>query len=390
MIEPHIRRIVRCAVFLPLLAGMLASAAEPFLTFHAHTLATDLKGGYQVIPVDVNGNGKTDLIALGTSDPDLVWFENPSWERHLIASPVDRMINLAAKDIDGDGIPEIVLASGFSMRASQSEGVVSVLHHQGDVRGLWSMKEIDRLPTAHRIRFATLDGKPAFVLAALTGAEAEAPDYRGSTPLVYYRPGVWKREVISTQNQGVVHGLLIMDWNGDGKDDILTGSFEGVYWFHLAGGAWSRELIVKGSPEPWPKSGTSDVAVGAVAGHRFLATIEPWHGNQVVVYTRDGGGWSRRVIDDAQTDLHSIHAADLDGDGDAEIVVGCRGPARRVIVYKAGKDGAWQREVIDDGGIAAADCEIADLNGDGRPDIACIGSATANLKWYENLGPAGQ
>jgi hypothetical protein len=28
-----------------------------------------------------------------------------------------------------------------------------------------------------------------------------------------------------------------------------------------------------------------------------------------------------------------------------------------------------------------------DLNGDGRPDIACIGSATANLKWYENLGP---
>ena len=27
-----------------------------------------------------------------------------------------------------------------------------------------------------------------------------------------------------------------------------------------------------------------------------------------------------------------------------------------------------------------------DMNGDGRPDIACIGAATANLKWYENLG----
>ena len=37
--------------------------------------------------------------------------------------------------------------------------------------------------------------------------------------------------------------------------------------------------------------------------------------------------------------------------------------------------------------IAAAACTVADLNGDGRLDIACIGSATHNLKWYENLGP---
>jgi len=27
----------------------------------------------------------------------------------------------------------------------------------------------------------------------------------------------------------------------------------------------------------------------------------------------------------------------------------------------------------------------ADLNGDHRPDIVCVDSATANLKWYENL-----
>ncbi|MGH9629768.1 MAG: hypothetical protein ACRD7E_15745 [Bryobacteraceae bacterium] len=26
------------------------------------------------------------------------------------------------------------------------------------------------------------------------------------------------------------------------------------------------------------------------------------------------------------------------------------------------------------------------MNGDGRIDVACIGSATANLKWYENTG----
>ena len=43
-------------------------------------------------------------------------------------------------------------------------------------------------------------------------------------------------------------------------------------------------------------------------------------------------------------------------------------------------------QILDNGGMAAAACAVADLNGDGRPDIVCIGSATANLKWYENLG----
>jgi hypothetical protein len=47
---------------------------------------------------------------------------------------------------------------------------------------------------------------------------------------------------------------------------------------------------------------------------------------------------------------------------------------------------AWKRQVLDEGGMGAAACAVADLNGDKKPDIVCIGSATANLKWYENLG----
>jgi hypothetical protein len=38
--------------------------------------------------------------------------------------------------------------------------------------------------------------------------------------------------------------------------------------------------------------------------------------------------------------------------------------------------------------MAAAACVLADFNGDRRMDVACIGASTANLKWYENLGPA--
>jgi len=58
-----------------------------------------------------------------------------------------------------------------------------------------------------------------------------------------------------------------------------------------------------------------------------------------------------------------------------------------VYIYKLDGKG-WTRSTLDDGDIAAAACAVADLNGDGRPDIACIGSATHNLKWYANLGPS--
>jgi len=65
---------------------------------------------------------------------------------------LSRMINLAAWDTDGDGIPEIVLASEFANEASKSIGVVSVLHHNGDPRQPWTVKE-DR-PDHHRASVA--------------------------------------------------------------------------------------------------------------------------------------------------------------------------------------------------------------------------------------------
>jgi hypothetical protein len=88
-------------------------------------------------------------------------------------------------------------------------------------------------------------------------------------------------------------------------------------------------------------------------------------------------------------DGHTIATADLNGDGADEVIAGYRGKGQSVYLYYAqDADGErWSRQTLDDGGMGAAACAVADLNGDGRPDITCIGSATANLKWYENLGP---
>jgi hypothetical protein len=319
---------------------------------------------------------------------ELVWYENPTWERHVIAGGFKNLINLGAWDYNGDGIPEIVLASGFSMQAKNSPGIVHVLEHDGDPRKPWKVKEIDRLPTSHRLRWADFEGNGRKVLvnAPLTDADAQPPDYRSRTPLVYYRPGDWKRQLISDENEGVVHGLDILDWDGDGRDEILTASFTGIHLFDFKNGKWTRTELVKGDPAPWPKSGSSEVAVGHIGKRRFCS-IEPWHGHQAVVYTERNGKWSRHVIDDSYVEGHTIHAVDVNGDGADEIVAGYRGKGYAVYIYYPQDDSGerWSRRLLDNG-VAAASCVAADLNGDGRVDLACIGSSTANLKWYENAG----
>jgi FG-GAP-like repeat/FG-GAP repeat len=379
-----------CFVFLalPLLA------ASPPARFTEHAIASDLKGGYQVVVADLNHDGKPDLIALASGLTELVWYENPGWQRHVIAGGFSHMINCAVVPVKGDPIPDIVLASEFANQAKNSIGIVSVLHHDGDPRGPWTVTEIDRLTTSHRLRTADIDGSGNRVVvnAPLTGAKAEAPDYRDRTPLVFYRPGVWKRQLISAENSGVVHGIYVMDWDGEGRDEILTASFTGIHLFKYGKNLrWTRTEIAVGDPADWPKSGSSDIAVGRLAGARFLAAIEPWHGNQVAIYRRrpavavsKEAQWERQVIDTSLADGHTILTADLNGDGLDEVIAGYRGAGHSVYIYYAADPagGKWNREVLDNGAMGAAACAVADLNADGRPDIACIDST--KLKWYEN------
>ena len=386
-------------IFLLLLLAnsALHAATPPVAEFAEHLIAADLKGGYQVVVADLNKDGKPDIIALASGLKDLVWFENPGWTRHVLAGEFNHMINLAAWDTDGDGIPEIVLAHEFANQAKNSIGILSLLTHGADPREPWKATEIDRIPTSHRLRWADIygNGKKVLVDAPLTGLKAEAPEYRGKTPLVFYKPGAWMRETIPEQNEGVEHGIYITDWDSNGREAILTASFIGIHLFRLGkDSAWTRTELAKGDSAPWPKSGSSDVTVGGLgskpAKTRFLAAIEPWHGNEVSVYREDKKHtWQRQVIDDSLDQGHTILTADLNGDGTDEIIAGYRGKGRSVNIYYANspKGERWINHPLDSGGMAASSCAVADLNADGRPDIVCIGSATANLKWYENKAP---
>ncbi|MBY0506786.1 MAG: VCBS repeat-containing protein [Bryobacteraceae bacterium] len=339
---------------------LLLLAAD--LRFAPHPIASDLKGGYQVVAADLNHDGRPDLIALASGMTELVWFENPTWQRHVIARGMNRMINLTVIG------PAIVVATHFNNNPANSEGRVHLLEPGPDANAEWTQREIDRLPSSHRLRTMTLDGQPVVINAPLADPKSVPPDYRGHIPLVLYRPGVWKREPVSTAEEGVMHGIYV-------KDGLYTASFLGIHRYRWTKGQWQRQEITRGDPAPWPKSGSSDVAVAK----RFIAAIEPWHGAQVVVYE----GKQRHVIETGLKEGHTLEVADFDGDGREEILAGDRGPGGGVFVWRrAGK--AWQRHTPTGPPIRANSCIAVDLNADRRIDIACIGGETANLVWYEN------
>ena len=371
---------------LPLHAQAPATGTVEFV---AHEIGTGLRGGYQVVIADVNKDGKPDIIALASGIPELVWYENPTWTRHVIVAGQSQMINAAAYDIDGDGIPELALAQGFTTTTKTSTGILSILTHGADPAAPWTSKEIDRIPTAHRLRWIDADGsgKKMLVMAPLIGMDSAAPDYKTPVSIYFYRAPDFKREVVTDTFTGLIHGIEPMAWEGVKGQALMSAGFMGIYLHRFANGKWTPTEMTKGDPDAWPKSGTSDISLGKLGAQKFIATIEPWHGNQVVVYKPNGSTWSRQMIDDGITDGHSIVTLDIDGDGRDEVIAGQRGGARSLMLHSASADGAtWSKRVIDEGGMAGAGCAAADLNADKRVDIVCIGTATANLKWYENVG----
>jgi hypothetical protein len=100
------------------------------------------------------------------------------------------------------------------------------------------------------------------------------------------------------------------------------------------------------------------------------------------------------IVDDNLDGAHDVAVADMDSDGDIDIVA----DAYRnysVILYEQIDEDTWTKHVVDDNLTNAHDIQIMDVNGDGVPDI--IGGAlsanysnysqqNASLRWYNGSG----
>lgn len=403
----------RCCSILTVLCSLLvqmpATAAE--LSFRTQEIFNQLSVGYAVRLVDVNEDSRPDIVVVDTGR--VVWFENPSWRMHTLiehATKADN-VSIAEADIDGDGHMDFALAADWRPSDTHASGTLQWLSRGKSLDEPWSVHPIGAEPTAHRIRFADLDGdgRPELIVVPLFGRDTKAPDYASAAVrmLCYRIPadprGAWTPEVINADLH-VAHNFLPVDFDSRGKLDLLVASFEGVSLLRRdESGKWSRKLIGSGNQQTKPSRGASEIKLGRLADKtRYLATIEPWHGFQVVVYRppaslsgSEPALWERTVLDENLKWGHAVWCADLDGDDDEELIIGVRdnkdaaNPSGVRIYDPAGpQPAAWKAQRIDPGGVAVEDLAVGDLDGDGKLDVVAVGRQTKNVRIYWNQTPA--
>ena len=384
-------------------ASEQATAPDTFPPFKGHLVAR-LPRGYKVAALDIDRDGRLDIVGLATNPSRLAWYRNPDWDSHVLTSRAKAYIDLAPCDIDGDGRIDLAVAHEFGMSRTDSGGLVSWLKCPQDPTREWPMYAVGSEPTSHRIKWADTDGdgRKELIDAPIMGRHSKGPLWDVGVRFgVFLPPGSpasepWNATVIDDRLT-VLHGIAVVDWNRDGRDDLLTASFEGVNLYQSSGQggtiAWEKRRLGRGEQGDPSRRGSSEIAPGRLGrAARFLAAIEPWHGDKVVVY-RPGPEptelWQRTVIDTTFNEGHALTCADLDGDGDDEIVAGYRGPGQSLYVYDCvdRQENKWRRIPLDEGDMAASGVDAADVNGDGRLDVICVGTATSNIKWYENRGP---
>lgn len=380
-----------------------APAAGP-VRFEAHDIDAKLPGAYAVNTADFNNDGKLDVIANSLGARELAWYENPTWERHVIVQDTPQIVNQAPADINGDGIPEVAFQSAFAMQAGKSEGRNWIARASGPGQP-WKAEQFDAFPTSHHVVWADLDGdgRKELINAPLLGPNSLAPTYdQDKASVFWYSQRDWKRHTITADVPGIIHRVRPVAWDGNTREQILVASFEGIVLYRATGNgdALKFEKVVLSTghdSEKAPRLGASDVGAGRQDGKRFFASVEPWHGNEVVVYTENDGNWVRRVIFDKVTSGHEIAVIDLNGDGRDDVAANdnSRGPTQNnpnaavggVHVFYAPDDaanGEWQYQRLE-GALGMNSCVGVDINNDKRNDLVCGGSGGV-VRWYENKG----
>ncbi len=361
---------------------------------------------------------KLDVLACEMKGGALLqlqpYLPEPKW-RVLHTPGPDQGFNPARTevvDLDKDGIPDILIANlGNFLPTDRRCGSVIWLRGQGDgkYKPITLFKDKGRVADVRAADFNG-DGKLDLVVAAFGWNKIGEVYYLENHTKDWNKPEFTPQEV--DNRHGAIH-LPIADLNGDGKPDfvaLFSQENETIVAFLNDGkGHFEKQTLYKA---PHPGYGSSGIELVDLNGDGKLDVLytngdvldkpyllKPYHGIQWLENKGNLTFEHHPLV--PMYGVHRAVAADLDGDGDLDIVAVCFLPVENftertqqkldaIIVLEQTAPGVFARHTVEAENCDHVSCAVGDVFGSGKLDIVTGNFTTQSLKnsitIWQNLG----
>jgi len=319
---------------------------------------------------DIDGDGFLDVLAAGWMSNGLYWYAWPGWSKHRIDTG-SFTTDMQTADIDNDGDSDVVIPR---------DGNSLVWYENPRPNGNpaadpWKRHRIAD-EGAHDLEVGDIDRNGKIDVVARHGQ---------TRVYLQVEPDRWTRIAIETHGRG---GTALGDLDGDGDLDIAQNG----YWIETPKdkqGEWKKHEFAAGAPE--------DVGVHIAdlnKDRRMDIVMAPAEApGRLVWYEMSGPKgktWKEHVIAEEVSHLHTFKTADIDRDGNLDLVTAEmeQTPKGRVTIhYNLGRGLKWGHQEIAHTG--SHNLRLADIGNDG--DIDIIGANHGNsggatpIEYWENL-----
>ncbi len=360
-------------------------------TWSQHTVDSSFFAAWDVVAADVDGDGDMDVLGVGFEQSNIAWWENSAgdgsiWSKHSVTADIYLAYGIAAADVDGDGDVDVLGASG-------SHDEIAWWENWAGDGSAWSKHTVElSYDKAYSVAGVDVDGDgDQDILGGLGGGRMtwwENTAGNGS---------VWSKHTV---NGGyyALWDVAAADVDGDGDMDLLgaawTNPVEIAWWENTAGdgSAWSRHSM-DASHGGWNGIAAADVDGDGdvdILGNAHDDNEITWWENETIHRSASHPVVGETVVDADFDGVGSVAAADVDGDGDLDIL-GAAEQAENIAWWEntAGDGSTWSEHTVHGGVFGPWDVAAADVDGDGDPDVLYAARGADDISWWENVAGDG-